>query len=55
VFYPAVANIKDREVRLTCPQVPHPAFVRYGWQPFTRANLVNGDGLPTSTFRVEVK
>ena len=55
VFYPAVANIKDREVRLTCPQVPHPAFVRYGWQPFTRANLVNGDDLPASTFRVEVK
>ena len=55
VFYPAEATIKDREVRLTCPQVPHPAFVRYGWQPFTRANLVNGDGFPASTFRVEVK
>ena len=55
VFYPAEAIIKDREVRLTCPQVPHPAFVRYGWQPFTRANLVNGDGFPASTFRVEVK
>lgn len=55
VFYPAVATIKGNEVRLTCPQVPRPAFVRYGWQPFTKANLVNGDGLPASTFRVEVK
>ena len=35
--------------------VAHPRFVRYGWQPFTRANLVNGAKLPASTFRVEIK
>ena len=55
VFYPAEATIHNEEVRLKCPQVAHPAFVRYAWQPFTRANLVNGDALPASTFRVEVE
>ncbi len=55
VFHPAEASIVGDKVRLQCPQVPHPAYVRYAWQPFTRANLVNGDGLPASTFRVEVE
>jgi len=32
-----------------------PAMVRYAWQPYTRANLVNGDGLPASTFRLKVR
>ncbi|MDL2223196.1 cyclically-permuted mutarotase family protein [Bacteroidales bacterium OttesenSCG-928-M11] len=26
-------------------------YVRYGWQAFTRANLVNSSGLPASTFK----
>jgi len=29
--------------------------VRYGWQPFTRANLVNAAGLPTSTFKINIQ
>ena len=32
-----------------------PAFIRYAWQPFTRANLVNAEGLPASTFRATVE
>ena len=32
-------------------EVKQPAAARYGWQPFTRANLVNAAGLPASTFR----
>ena len=39
---------------LTCPEVNHPKLVRYAWEPYTRANLYNGAGLPASTFRVEV-
>ena len=31
-----------------------PIAVRYAWQPYTRANLVNGAGLPASTFRLPV-
>ena len=29
--------------------------VRYGWQPFTRANLINAAGLPASTFKLNVQ
>lgn len=29
--------------------------VRYGWQPFTRANLVNTAGLPASTFKLNIQ
>ena len=54
LFYPAQARIVGDEVVLSAPQVQHPRLVRYAWQPFTRANLVNGEGLPASTFRIEV-
>ena len=29
--------------------------LRYAWQPFTDANLVNETGLPASTFEIEIK
>lgn len=54
MYYPATAVVSGTTVRLTSPAVKHPRFVRYGWQPFTRANLVNGDALPASTFRGEI-
>ncbi len=55
VYYPATAVIEGDQVRLTAPEVKVPRYVRYGWQPFTRANLVNADRLPASTFRAETK
>ena len=54
IFCPAEARVEDNQIILTCPDVKEPAEVRYAWQPFTRANLVNGAGLPTSTFKVKV-
>lgn len=51
VFYPAQAVIENGMVKAWSKQVKAPCYVRYGWQPFTRANLVNGAGLPASTFR----
>lgn len=51
MYYPATAVIEGNTVRLTSPEVKNPRYVRYGWQPFTRANLINGDVLPASTFR----
>lgn len=56
VFYPAKATISpDNKIIIeSIKEVPQPRYVRYGWQPFTRANLVNGEGLPTSTFRIEI-
>ena len=48
-FVPAEAVIRDGKVVLTS-EIRSPRYVRYAWQPFTRANLVNGDDLPASTF-----
>ena len=53
VYYPAVAEIVDDILKVYSEQVKQPCYIRYGWQPFTRANLVNEEGLPASTFRAE--
>ncbi len=53
VFRPAHAQISDSIITLTNPDMKSPKFARYGWQAFTRANLVNSDSLPASTFRIE--
>lgn len=55
LFHPATATIEGNTVRLTSPTLKHPRYVRYAWQPFTRANLVNADHLPASTFRGEAR
>jgi sialate O-acetylesterase len=52
MFYPAKAVVgEDGKVKVWSKEVKHPAIVRYGWQPYTKANLVNGAGMPASTFR----
>ena len=54
LFVPAEAQIIDgKTVKVWSGQIRNPKFVRYGWQPFTRVNLVNEAGLPASTFRSE--
>ncbi|WP_075559698.1 GDSL-type esterase/lipase family protein [Parabacteroides timonensis] len=55
LFVPAEAEIVDGKVKVRSDKIARPQLVRYGWQPFTRANLVNGDELPASTFRTETK
>ena len=56
IFHAAEARVDENLllVLLTCPEVKEPVEVRYAWQPFTRANLVNGAGLPVSTFKYRV-
>lgn len=54
LYYPATAEIVGNKVKVSSHEVPHPRYIRYGWQPFTRANLVNGADLPASTFRAEI-
>ena len=49
-WHPACAAVDGETVVLTAPGVTDPSAVRYGWQPFTRADLVNAEGLPCSTF-----
>jgi sialate O-acetylesterase len=54
VFYWADAAIDGNEVVLTCPKVPHPIAVRYGWAwRYRWANLFNKDGLPAIPFRTD--
>ena len=55
VFHPAQACPRGSTIWVHTPEVPRPMWVRYGWQPFTRANLVNKDGLPASTFQISVE
>ncbi len=56
IFYPAEATpIAEGKLLVTAPAVKEAVSVRYGWQPFTRANMVNNAGLPTSTFRFDKK
>lgn len=55
IYFPAEATISpsDNSITLVNMNVKNPRYVRYAWQPFTRSNVVNGAGLPASTFRAE--
>ena len=53
VYVVAETAIEDGKVILTS-EVAEPKYVRYAWQPFTTANLVNGEGVPASTFKAEI-
>ena len=58
LYHPAQAQVIPGRPEMICLNVSNlrePAMVRYAWQPYTRANLVNGDGLPASTFRLKVR
>lgn len=55
MFYPAKAVVEGNGVKVWSDKVKAPAIVRYGWQPYTTANLVNSAGLPASTFRSEIR
>ena len=56
IYYPAEAQItSSNTILVRSASVTRPLYVRYGWQPFTRANLVNEVGLPCSTFQWAVK
>ena len=50
IFYPAEAVVVGEQMKVYSPQVSQPCQVRYGWQPYSIGNLVNGEGLPASTF-----
>ncbi|MBR5106693.1 MAG: sialate O-acetylesterase [Bacteroidales bacterium] len=54
-FHPVAAEVSGGLVRLDCAAIRAPKAVRYAWQPYTRANLVNATGLPASTFRLPVR
>lgn len=53
VFAAAEAEIRGETLVIRAQQGA--SKVRYGWVPWSQANLANGEGLPASTFEVEVK
>jgi sialate O-acetylesterase len=52
-FSPATATIEGTTLVATSPDVPSPAFVRYGWANSPQCNLFNSEGLPASPFTSE--
>ena len=56
IYYPAdKVTVKGNTIILQSKQVKQPTRARYGWQAFTRANLINSDQLPASTFEIKTK
>ncbi len=49
----AKADLRGVQVVVSCPQVPQPVAVRYGWSDHPVVNLWNKDGLPASPFRTD--
>ena len=46
------ATIQKNKIIIAAKEKP--VFIYYGWQPFSTGNLVNSEGLPASTFKIEV-
>ena len=43
----------DGTVRVSSPDIPHPAYVRYAWADNPEVNLRDGSGLPAEPFRTD--
>ncbi len=54
LYHQATATITGDCIYLTSKKVKHPTRIRYGWQPYTTANLINSDSLPASTFETNI-
>lgn len=48
------AEIVNNQVKITIPKTEKIKTVFYAWKPYTKANLVNEENLPCSTFQTEV-
>ena len=54
-FIPAKAKPQGDKIILTYDKNVTPTLLRYGWQPYSEGNLTNANGLPASTFKIEVR
>lgn len=52
-FVKATAEIQNNRIIVSHSSIENPTIVRYGWQPYSKGNLVNSEGLPASTFITE--
>ena len=55
IFHPAQAKIDGTNVLVSSGEVKNITAIRYGWEPFSHANMVNGYGLPASTFYTKIE
>jgi len=55
IYINANAIIKNDKVVIAIPKDEKIEKIVYAWRPFTRANLINEDGLPASTFSIKFK
>ena len=53
IWHWADAVIIGDSVVVSCPDVPHPVAVRYGWADNPVCNLFNSEGLPAWPFRTD--
>jgi len=51
VFHPADVQIDGETLLVSCPEVPAPVAVRFGWGASDETNLWNANGLPAACFR----
>jgi sialate O-acetylesterase len=54
VFHTAEVLLGSTTATLKSEHVANPLAVRYGWQPYSDGNLVNGHALPASTFQLKI-
>ena len=47
--------LSDNEIIAYSMKVKNPRFIRYAWQPYTRANIINTYNLPASTFKTTIE
>jgi sialate O-acetylesterase len=52
-FHNAHSEVKGDQIVVSCPEVPQPVAVRFGWANYPVVNLWSKDGLPASPFRTD--
>jgi sialate O-acetylesterase len=50
IFVPAKSKIIKNTLQVWSAEIQNPRYIKYGYKSYTNGNLVNGYGLPASTF-----
>lgn len=50
---PIAAKIENNHVVILTSKKPD--FIYYGWEPFSKGNLINSENLPASTFKIKIQ
>lgn len=55
IQHKAKAFVQDNKVIIPIDKNENAVEVLYGWEPYTDANLMNGENLPASTFKIKIQ